>query len=95
MNLSPKQIEFLARIRKQVEQKEHLMVGWMGEELLEMVDTLLDSSDELSSKEVSDLWEKMRYVGNNNSYLFFSSLNEKGLLNKDAVREFLSGVNKQ
>lgn len=49
-------------------------------------------SEPLSGKEVSDLWEKLRYMGTNNSYLYFEALDRRGLLNPDAVRRFLGAI---
>lgn len=43
----------------------------------------------LSSAEVEKLWEKLRYSGSNNSYLYFHELDRNGLLNSAAVRSFI------
>jgi hypothetical protein len=57
--------------------------------LLSILDSLPKQQEGLSGQEVSDLWERLRYVGANNSYLFFHELNAKGILDPAAVRKYL------
>lgn len=85
---------------KEIERLRAKLPGIESNVLAAQIGSLLPIIDDLQARtliplreaEVEKLWENQRYTGSNNSYLYFHELARHGLLNPDAVREFIGAL---
>lgn len=65
-------------------------------ELLAIIDNLSQRCHKrLSGAEVEKLWEKLRYAGSNNPYLYFHELDRNQLFDGGAVRKYLGALEEE